>query len=141
MKRLALAISIAAKTFEDVLDKGGQPYILHCLEVMRNTIGDECVKCAAVLHDVPEDTNITIGDLTKMGFSDKTTGLLHLLKHHKETPYMEYIKAISVSSEAAEIKRRDLEHNTQITRLKGIGKKDLNRMEKYHQAYLYLKDV
>jgi (p)ppGpp synthase/HD superfamily hydrolase len=31
---LARAISLAAKCFEGKLDKGGKPYILHCLHVM-----------------------------------------------------------------------------------------------------------
>ena len=37
MKKLALAISITAESFKDKLDKGGQPYILHCFWVMNNT--------------------------------------------------------------------------------------------------------
>ena len=53
---------------------------------------------------------------------------------------MEYIKAIAVSPEASEIKRRDLEDNSNITRLKGLRKKDLDRIEKYHTAYIYLSN-
>lgn len=145
MKKLALAIAITAEAFKDKLDRGGQPYILHCLHVMNNTEGDEHVKCASVMHDLIEDTdeqspiNYTFEHLTKLGFSDKTIGILHLLTHNLETPYMEYIKAIAVSKEATKIKMADLEHNSNITRLKGIGKKDFDRMEKYHTAYLYLK--
>lgn len=138
MKKLALAIAITAEAFKDVLDKGGQPYILHCLRVMNNTQGDEDVKCAAMMHDLIEDTDYTFANLTELGFSDKTIGLLHLLTHNKETPYMEYIKAVAVSNEASEIKRKDLEDNSNITRLKGLRKKDLDRIEKYHTAYMYL---
>lgn len=141
MKKLALAISVTAAAFQDKLDRGGEPYILHCLTVMNNTQGDEDVKCAAVMHDLIEDTAYEFENLTQLGFSDKTVGLLHLLTHKKDTPYMEYIKAISVSPEASAIKRADLEHNSCITRLKGINKKDLDRMEKYHLAYLYLKGI
>ena len=39
------------------------------------------------------------------------------------------------------IKRKDLEHNSDITRLKGIRPKDLERMEKYHKAFLYLGEA
>ena len=31
LSKLGLAISIASKVFEDTTDKGGNPYILHCL--------------------------------------------------------------------------------------------------------------
>lgn len=140
MNKLALAISITAKAFEDKLDKGGQPYILHCLRVMNATKGDECTKCASVMHDLVEDTDYTFEQLTKLGFSDKTIGLLHLVTHQKSTDYMEYIKAIAVNNDATEIKLRDLEDNSDITRLKGLGKKDLDRIEKYHRAYIYLSN-
>ena len=140
MNKLALAISITAKSFENVLDKGGQPYVLHCLRVMNNVQGDECVKCASVMHDLIEDTDWTFKELTALGFSDKTIGLLHLLTHQKETSYEDYIKAISVSKEATEIKLRDLEDNCNITRIKGLRKKDFDRVEKYHRAYIYLSN-
>jgi (p)ppGpp synthase/HD superfamily hydrolase len=140
MEKLALAISITAKAFEEVLDKGGNPYILHCLRVMNNVQGDECVKCASVMHDLIEDTDWTFEQLTALGFSDKTLGLLHLLTHQRETSYDDYIKAISVSKEATEIKIRDLEDNSNITRIKGARKKDFDRIEKYHRAYIYLSN-
>lgn len=140
MKKLALAISITAQAFENVLDKGGQPYILHCMRVMNNVRGDECVKCASIMHDLIEDTDWTFERLTALGFSDKTIGLLHLLTHQKEIPYDDYIKAISVNKEATEIKLRDLEDNSNITRIKGARKKDFDRIEKYHRAYIYLSN-
>lgn len=57
MKLLALAIAITAEAFKNTLDKGGQPYVLHCLRVMNNVQGDEDVKCAAIMHDLIEDTH------------------------------------------------------------------------------------
>jgi len=140
MKKLGLAISITAKAFEDILDKGGQPYILHCLRVMNNVQGDECVKCASVMHDLIEDTDWTFEQLTTLGFSDKTVGLLHLLTHQKETSYDDYIKSISVSKEATEIKKKDLEDNCNLTRIKWLRNKDFDRVEKYHRAYIYLSN-
>ena len=140
MKKLGLAISITAKAFEEVLDKGGNPYILHCLRVMNNVQGDECVKCASVMHDLIEDTDWTFEQLTALGFSDKTIGLLYLLTHKRETSYDDYIKAISVSKEATEIKKKDLEDNCNLTRIKGLRKKDFDRVEKYHRAYIYLSN-
>ena len=140
MKKLAIAIAITAEVFKDKLDRGGEPYILHCLRVMNNSVGDECTKCAAIMHDIIEDTHYTFKDLTNLGFSDKTIGLLHLLTHNSETPYQEYIKAIAVNKDATQIKLKDLEDNSNISRLKGLYKKDFDRMEKYHTAYTYLKN-
>ena len=141
MNKLGLAISIAAKAFENKTDKGGNPYILHCLWVMNKVrhLGEEAM-ITAVLHDVPEDTEITLAQLSEMGFSEDIIGDLFLLTHKKETPYMEYIKAISVSPVATEIKKADLEHNSNITRLKGLRKKDHDRIEKYSIAFMYLSN-
>lgn len=142
MSKLALSISIAAKAFENKVDKSGEPYILHCLYVMDKVkhLGEE-VMIAASLHDVIEDCEEwSFAKLTEAGFSDKVIGILHLLTHNKETPYDEYIKAISVSKEATAIKLADLQHNSDITRLKGLRKKDIDRIEKYHRAYIYLSN-
>ncbi|MBK7362868.1 MAG: GTP pyrophosphokinase [Micavibrio sp.] len=147
MSKLGLAISIASKAFENTLDKGGKPYILHCLWVMNKVrhLGEEAM-ITAILHDIIEDTdensetNYTFAKLTELGFSDNVIGNLHLLTHNKETPYDEYIKAISVSKIATEVKKADLEHNSNITRLKGLRKKDFDRLEKYSRAFIYLSN-
>lgn len=141
MSKLGLAISIAAQAFENKTDKGGNAYMLHCLWVMNKVrhLGEEAM-ITAVLHDLVEDTAWTLADLTKAGFSEDVIGDLFLLTHKKETPYMEYIKAISVSPVATEIKKADLEHNSCITRLKGLRKKDHDRMEKYSIAFMYLSN-
>ncbi len=140
MKKLALAIAITAEAFKDKLDKGGNPYFLHCYWVMNEVEGDEDVKCAAIMHDLVEDTDYTFARLTELGFSDTTIGILHLLTHKKETPYDEYIRSIAVCPKATRIKLKDLEHNSNITRLKGLRKKDLDRLEKYHRSYVYLSN-
>lgn len=147
MNMLALAISIAAKAFEGKLDKGGKPYILHCLRVMYGVDQtDEDKMIGAVLHDIVEDTNekseinYTFALLSEMGFSERVIRILHLVTHNEETPYADYIKAISVDKDATEIKLSDLEDNSNISRLKSVRKKDFDRLEKYHHAYLYLSN-
>jgi len=147
MSKLGLAISIASKAFENKLDKGGKPYILHCLWVMNKVrhLGEEAM-IIAVLHDIVEDTNenseinYTFAKLTELGFSDNVIGCLHLLTHNEETPYDEYIKAISVHKIATEVKKADIEHNSNVSRLKGLRKKDIDRLEKYSRAYVYLSN-
>lgn len=53
------AIRIATIAHEGQKDKAGAPYILHPLRVMM-TLSDETERICAVLHDVIEDTDITI---------------------------------------------------------------------------------
>jgi len=144
---LGMAIHIAAEQFASVCDKGGVPYIIHCLYVMNNTEGDDCVKCAAVLHDVIEDNKPsspviwTFEKLYKVGFSDKTIMLLKLVTHQDGETYAEYITRICIDLEAIGLKKADLEHNSCITRLKGIRPKDHQRIEKYHKAYHRLQEA
>jgi (p)ppGpp synthase/HD superfamily hydrolase len=139
---LAVAIAIAADAFRDTTDKAGEPYILHCLRVMNGLhTRDKELQSVAVLHDVIEDTGITIADLRTMGFSNRVVDAVTLLTHDKETSYEDYILRIAENEDARLVKLSDLRDNSDITRLKGISQKDMERMEKYHWAYTYLKAV
>jgi hypothetical protein len=139
---LSKAISLTAQKFEGKLDKGGQPYILHCLWVMNGVDQDDPeLMAAAVMHDLVEDTDITLHDLTAMGFSPRVCRVVGVCTHREGVPYMDYVKGCALDIDARPIKKKDLEHNTQVTRLKGLGKKDFDRMEKYCTAYEYLKRV
>lgn len=137
---LARAISIAAVGFEKVKDKGGHPYILHCLRVM-NQMDTEEEKIVAILHDTVEDGVITIEELIKERFSQNVIYALILLTHEKGKPYDEYIKGIATYALATKVKLADLKDNSDITRLKGLTKKDFDRMEKYHRSYVYLSKI
>jgi len=126
------------------LDKGGVPYIMHLLYVMHKVkhLGTIAMICA-VLHDLIEDKDkegYTFDYLIECGFSDEVILILQLLTHKKETSYMDYIKALSVHPLAKAIKKADLEHNSKVSRLKGLRKKDFDRLEKYSIAYQYLTD-
>lgn len=140
---LGKAIRVASEAFEHVKDKGGQPYILHCLRVMNNlNTDDEELKCIAILHDFVEDVfrnDPERGlDLLRKHFSERVVKALDLLTHRKEVPYDDYIKALSFNADAVKVKLADLKDNSDITRLKGLGKKDFDRMEKYHRSFIYL---
>lgn len=138
--KLGLAFAIVAEAFKDKTDKAGEPYILHCIRVMSGVDpNDEEKRIAAVLHDLVEDTDWTIDKLRAVGFSERVLKLLFLLTHVKEEmTYDEYIERISNDPDATDIKRADLRDNSDITRLKGLRKKDFERMKKYHRAYIYL---
>lgn len=139
---LGIAIAIAAEGFKNTLDKGNRPYIEHCLRVMNNLHTDDWeLKAIAVLHDCVEDGVCTLEDLQSLGFTKRVISGVMLLTHQKEVPYMEYIKRIAHFPDARLVKLADLKDNSDITRLKGLSKKDFDRMEKYHTAYVYLNNV
>ena len=139
MKNLALAIAIASEAFKNKTDKGGVPYILHCLFVMNQMPeDDEELRIAAVLHDLVEDTDWTIEKLRNEGFTERVLRIISLLTHDSNVPYDDYIKIIALDIDAKRIKKADLRHNSDITRLKGLRKKDFDRLEKYSRSYIYL---
>ena len=139
-KKLALAIKITADVFVNKVDRGGHPYISHCLEVMNNVGDDSELKQIGVLHDVLEDTDITFKDLKDYGFSNRVLSTLVLLTHLPNVPYEEYIIGISASKDAMIVKLADLTHNSNIHRMKGLEEKDFKRLEKYHRSYAFLKE-
>lgn len=138
---LARAISIVALAFEKKTDRGGQPYILHCLRVMNKMPKeDEELRCIAIMHDLIEDTNWTLEQLSLSGFSDMVLTGLNLLTRKDDVDYDTYIQRICLNINAIKVKLADLEDNSDITRLKGLRDKDFDRMKKYHKSYLYLKE-
>jgi (p)ppGpp synthase/HD superfamily hydrolase len=142
MSNLGKAIAIAAKAFEARTDKGGNPYMLHCLFVMDavSGLGEEAM-IAAVLHDLVEDTEWTIEGLTAEGFSHTITSNVNLLTHKHSMDYMGYVEELAVSPIAKAIKMADLRHNSDINRMKGLTDKDFDRLKKYHKAYAYLQTL
>lgn len=138
---LAKAIQLASTMFLDVLDKGGKPYILHCLRVWQGVQNeDEEVQQIAWLHDIIEDTTIEMKDLLEMGFSSRVVSGVLTLTKTDNLEWDEYIKLIACNPDARKVKLSDLRDNSNITRLKGLRKKDFDRLEKYHKAYVYLSE-
>ena len=139
--QLVEALSIAVEVHKFQLDKSGKPYILHPLHLMQQLLFDTQLATIAVLHDVIEDSNLCVDDLFDRGFSERVTSAITLLTHDDEFGYEEYIERICTNYDAIRVKRKDLEHNSNITRLKGITDKDLTRMGKYHKAFLRLGEA
>lgn len=140
---LGKAIALASKVHETQKDKGGKAYILHPIRIMMRLRTDDAeLMQIAMLHDVVEDApDISLDDLTALGFSARVTGALKLLTYDHKEDYQSYVRKISINPDAARVKLEDLRDNSDITRLKGLREKDFRRMEKYHRAYLFLKST
>jgi len=136
---LGEAIALASGLFRDVTDKGGKPYILHCLAVMNGVDqSDDELMIIAVLHDVPEDTDMSISILRDCGFTERVVSALDCLTHRNNESYDDYIHRVATNSDAIMVKLADLRHNSNIMRMKGLRNKDFIRLEKYHRSYNFL---
>ena len=135
MKKLYLdrAIELAKQHHEGQTDKAGKPYIEHPLRVM-NQVESEEEKIVAVLHDIVEDTDISLDDLRNEGFSEEVVSAVECLTKQDGENYDSYIERISFNPLAVKIKLADLEDNRDLTRLPEVTDKDLKRIEKYDKA-------
>lgn len=98
-------------------DKSGIPYIFHPYHLAEQ-MTDETAVCVALLHDVVEDTPLTIEELER-DFPPEVTEAVRLLTRKEGTDYMEYVRAIRQNPIARAVKLADLAHNSDETRLSG----------------------
>ncbi len=130
---LGRAIELAKQHHKGQTNKAGKPYIEHPLRVM-NQMKSEEEKIVAVLHDIVEDTDISLNDLRNEGFSEEVVSAVECLTKQVGENYDSYIERISFNPLAVKIKLADLEDNRDLTRLPQVTDKDLERLEKYDKA-------
>jgi len=144
---LGMAIRIAVEEHHGQCSKDGLPYILHPLLLMFQLMYDLQLATIAVLHDVVEDSKgrVTIDVLIEMGFSARVVSAVKLLTHDPKDDYLKvYIPLICSNYDAIRVKRKDIEHNGLLTRMrnkKELSSKDLNRIEKYFKAFIILGEA
>ena len=135
---LELAIEVATQAHKGQLDKGGNPYILHPQAVAAALDSTEN-KIVAYLHDVVEDTEITLEDLNEMGFSYRIVNSIRILTKSKDISYEDYLKSVKKDSNAWHVKMADIKHNMDISRIPEPTAKDFARIEKYKKALAFLE--
>lgn len=132
------AIALAAKHHAGQVDKAGRPYILHSLRVMLQQDNDHA-RIAAVLHDVVEDTPITLEDLRDMGFDHAVIEAVDILTRDESTEdYDLYLERVSSNPIACQVKLADLQDNMDWDRISEPTERDHARVEKYRRAHRYL---
>lgn len=110
-------------------DRGGKPYCLHPLQVMHNPgpDADEELQCIALGHDLLEDTDTTIRELLDLGMTERVIFGIKILTKMPGQSYEEYVELVKSNLDTIRVKKADLEHNTDLKRLKGVSDKDISR--------------
>ena len=133
------AMLIAFKAHEGQVDRYGFPYIHHPLYVA-NMMKTEKKCIVALLHDVVEDSDITLKDLEKEGFPAECITAIGLLTRWEGEDYMDYIRHLKDDPIAKSVKLADLYHNSDESRVLGKPtEEDLNRWKKYKKSMEILK--
>ena len=133
------AMQLAYKAHHGQVDKSGLPYILHPYHLAEQ-MKDEITICTALLHDVAEDTSVTIKDLEKE-FPKKITEALRLLTHTKGSDYFDYIRAIKKNPIAKIVKLADIAHNLDETRLSECKNITEKQRSLWHKKYITAKSI
>ena len=135
-------IVLATNAHAGQFDKGGRPYILHPLSVMHIlNSDDEELQCMAVGHDTLEDTDTTIEQLMEAGMTERVVkGILAVTKMPGE-PKAIYKAKVMANRDAMLVKKADLKHNSDFSRLKGVREKDFDRMAAYMLFYREIEEA
>ncbi len=135
------ALRLAYAAHHGQVDKCGIPYICHPLH-LAESMDDEFSCCAALLHDVVEDTDVTMETLEQQ-FPNEVTDALKLLTHGKDIPYLDYVRALKDHPIARKVKLADLAHNCDQSRFAGtdVSPETLESFrKKYAAAYAVLNE-
>lgn len=132
-----IALAIAKKAHAGQVDKAGIDYIQHPLYVA-SQVKTEQEKAVALLHDVIEDSDVTVDDLLVSGLSNEVVTAVQILTKKKGQNYQEYLEKVKSNNLARVVKLADLKHNSDLSRLKSVTDTDYERVKKYKNAINYL---
>lgn len=134
---LIKAFILAYKAHKGQKDKAGKAYILHPVYVAMHTKGIKR-KTVALLHDIVEDTEITLKDLANKGFDNEVIEAVQAITKIKGEDYTGYLQRVKQNAIAKDVKLADLKHNSDLNRLKKVTVKDISRKYKYLAAIQFL---
>jgi hypothetical protein len=138
---LELALTMARDAHDGQTDKAGQPYIGHVLRVVQR-VGQPEAKIVAALHDVVEDTDVTLEDLAAAGFPAEVTAAVGALTRQPDEPYTMFVWRAGMNSLAREVKMADLLDNSDPERLAVLPDPEAQRLsEKYGEALHLLQSI
>jgi (p)ppGpp synthase/HD superfamily hydrolase len=140
MATLERAIAIAAEAHTGQVDKAGAPYILHPIRVMLRVTSVE-EQMAAVLHDIVEDTTITLDMLLAEGFPREVVRAVDALTKRSSETYEAFVARAAMDPIGRSVKLADLAENSDLTRIQSPTTKDIERVEKYRRAIAQINSL
>lgn len=133
------AMQIAYYAHHGQFDCNGMPYVFHPVHLAEQ-MDDEYSCCVALLHDVVEDTSVTLEELSK-DFPLMVIEALKLLTHEKGTDYFDYVRRIKDNPLANKVKLADLEHNMDRSRIVDENAVSEEKLRQWDEKYSKAKDI
>ena len=125
------AIQVARRAHEGQLDQSGRPYISHPLRVM-GSLRDEHERMAAVLHDVVEDTTVTLADLQAAGCPEEVLAAVAAVSKQPGEDQATYLARVAANPIARAVKLADIADNMSPDRLARL---DVTTQERLRAKY------
>lgn len=132
------ALRIAVDAHAGQTDNEERPYILHVLQVVNGSRPDLETMTVAALHDVVEDSPITLAHLRDQGFPERILEAVDAISRRDGETYEDYIERVARVPLATRVKLPDLEHNMDVRRLAHVAPSDAARLERYRAAWTRL---
>jgi (p)ppGpp synthase/HD superfamily hydrolase len=131
-----LALRIALDAHEGQADTYGRPYILHALRVGLRGRSDTEI-AAGLLHDVVEDSPLTLDDLRAQGVPADVLAIVDALskRPEEELDYDAYIDRVLRTPAALPVKLADLEDNMDLRRVTHFTEGTAARLARYRGAW------
>ena len=127
-----LAYQIAEQAHKGQFRRDGiTPYFEHP-KAVASKFTHPMIQAAALLHDVVEDTPITLDDLRKQGIPPVVLEAVDLLTRRPSQTYLEYILTVKHCPIAGAVKVEDILHNLQ-------GVQTGTKRDKYELAIYIIK--
>lgn len=126
-QKTELALALATYAHYGQKDKAGRDYIEHPKAVAAS-FEEENRIVAALLHDVLEDTSITPETILNL-FGREILDACLALTHREGEAYLDYVRRALGNPIARDVKRADLLHNMDLSRLPRVDENALWRME------------
>ena len=134
-----IANDIASEAHEGQKDKEGKDYIEHVKRVGAMGTTDH-EKIVGLLHDVVEDTNMSLQELGQAGFPKVIIEAVDCLTKRDGEKYEEYLERVRKNELAVRVKLNDINDNSQPERLRSLNSETRERLrEKYDFAKSFLE--
>ena len=134
---LQRAITIAEQQHAGQVDKAGRPYIEHPKRVMA-AVSNDAERIVAILHDVIEDSDVTLDQLAAEGFPAYILDALDSVTRKEGETYEAFVARTATNAIGRRVKYADLQDNADLTRIPAPTVADLARTEKYQRAMVQL---
>ena len=140
MSTIERAVEIAARAHAGQVDKAGVPYLFHPLRLMLSVSTPE-ERMAAVLHDVVEDTPVTLDDLRAERFPVQVIEAIQALTKLPGETRLEAARRAAEHPIARVVKLADVKDNMDLRRIATPDDNDYARLKEYEQVKQLLEQT